>query len=315
MKISKNWLLVAVVTSALAFVGTRVLADDAVDIESATINSSQKFDGNNDFIYGGNNADATVETVVSEPGVVGYSGRSYTAWAVLAGDASGALEIYSSSSSAAVVGWTPTEGQTISVTATYSPYHSIPEIATVTAATVSGVNEPTWASPGLLGGSQRTTIGAVLANPNANGSQGNYGALAQNLAGYLVEIDNVTISCNGTFPGTFPNTNAETTSLGTLYLNDTAGKQLTLYFWVTSYMCDGQMVGAPIPDSGNPLAPAGAIDVWGFLSSYPSVSSGITTWQDEIIPTAFVGIPEPSSFMLAGIGLLSLLAVIRRRHS
>jgi len=313
MKISKNWLLVAVVTSALAFVGTRVRADMGVDIQSYGNNAIATFDGNGDFLYGGNNADATVEDVVSEPGVVPWTSRTYTAWAVLAGDASGAMEIYSSSSSLAVRGWTPTEGQTISVTATYSPYHSIPEIATVTAVTVSGVNEPTWASPGVLGGSQVTTISAVLQNPFNSGSP--YLPISQGLLGYLVEIDNVTLSAIGTFPTTFPNTNSGNPGIGTLMLNDTAGKQLTMYFWVTSYMCDGMMVGAPVPDSGNPLAPAGAFDVWGFVTSYPSVSGGITTWQDELVPTAFVGIPEPSSFMLAGLGLLSLLAVIRRRHS
>jgi len=312
MKISKSWLLVAVVTAALAFIGTRVLADDAADIQAYGNNTVATFDGNGDFLYGGNNADATVEDVVSEPGVFG--GHTYTAWAVLAGDASGAFEIYSSSASLASIGWTPTEGQTISVTATYSPYHSIPEIATVSAFTVSGVNEPTWASPGVQGGSEITSISAVLKNPFNAGSP--YLPEAQNLLGYLVEIPNVTISCSGTLPATWPATNAETASLGTLYLNDTSGNELTLYYWFSSYSCDGQMVGAPIPDAPGSGGAQGPLNVWGFVSAYPSVSAGITSWQDELVPTAFVGvIPEPSSFMLAGIGLLSLLAVIRRRHS
>jgi len=310
MKISKSWLVVAAVTSALAFIGTRVLADDALDIEYYTANTVATYDGNGDFLYGGNNADATVDTIMSQPGTFG--GHTYTGWAVLVGDASGSLDVFATASALTAIGWTPAEGQTVSLSATYSPYHSIPEIATVTHENTLGVNEPLWNSPGVNGsGSQLTTIPAVLANKGT----GTYGALSQNLAGYLVEIPNVTITCNGTFPATFPATNAETASLGTLMLNDTAGNQLTLYFWYSSYSCDGMMVGGPIPDSGNPNAPAGMVDVYGLLSSYPSVSAGITNWQDELIPTAFVGIPEPSSFMLAGIGLLSLLAVIRRRHS
>jgi len=312
MKISKNWLLVAAVTSALAFVGTRVLADDAVDIEYSAPNATVTFDGNNDFLYGGNNADAIVEDVVSGPFTVPWTARSYTAWALLAGDASGAMEVYSSASSltANVPGWSPLSGDNVSLTATYSPYHSIPEIATVTAGTKISGGNATWASPGVNGGSQMTTIPNVLANTGT----GTYGPISQNLAGYLVEIPNVTISSSGSAHN-WPNTNAETASLPTLYLTDTGGNQLTLYFWVTSYYCDGYMAGAPIPDNST-LTYNGTFNVWGFLSSYPSVSSGITTWQDELVPTAFVAtIPEPSSFMLAGIGLLSLLAVIRRRHS
>jgi len=295
MKISKNWLLVAMVTSALAFIGTRVLADDAVDIEYYGINAIATIDGNGDFLYGGNNMDATVDSIMSQPGT--WGGHTYTGWAVLVGDASGSLDVFSSAASLAALHWTPAEGQTVSLTATYSPYHSIPEIATVTAATVSGVGEPLWNSPGVNGsGSQVTTIPAVLANTGT----GTYGPLSQNLAAYMVEIDNVSVSGQGTLT-TFPATNA------TLYLNDTGGHQLTMYFWYTSYSCDGMMVGGTIPTY--------PVNVFGMLTSYPSVSGTITTWQDEIIPTAFVGIPEPSSFMLAGIGLLSLIAVIRRRHS
>jgi len=305
MKISKNWLLVAVVTSALAFIGTRVLADDAADIQAYGNNAVATFDGNGDFLYGGNNADATVDTIMSQPGV--YGGHTYTGWSVLVGDASGSLDVFTSSSSAAAAGWTPAEGQTVSLTATYSPYHSIPEIATVTAVTVSGVGEPLWNSPGVQGsGSQVVTIPPVLANPFNSGSP--YLPLAQNLAAYMVEIKNVTISGQGALT-TFPATNEA------MYLNDSSGNQLTMYFWYTSYSCDGMMVGAPIPGN-NPKAPYGPIDVYGMLTSYPSVSAGITNWQDELLPTAFVQeIPEPSSFMLAGVGLLSLLAVIRRRHS
>jgi len=296
MKISKNWLLVALVASALAFVGTRVRADMAGDIESYANYAALTFNGAGDDVYGGNDADAIVDTIMSQPGTFG--GHSYTYWEVLAGDASGSLETDFSSASLHSLGWTPAVGQNISVSATYNPYHALPEIVTASAATVLNPNAGfTWAAPGgIQGGSQDTTIPNALNNSGAQ----KYLPLNPNLTGYLVEIDNVTVSGQGALT-TFPQTNE------TMYINDTGGNQLTMYFWYTSYSCDGQMAGGTIPTY--------PVNVFGMLSSYPSVSSGVTTWQDELVPTAFVGIPEPSSFMLAGIGLLSLLAVIRRRHS
>jgi len=315
MKISKNWLLVAVVTSALAFIGTRVLADDAIDIQSDPNYFATTYDGQGDQLYGGNGADVVVDAILSQPG--GFGGHSYTYWEVLMGDASGAIESDFSSSSLKALGWTPTVGQNITVSATWNPYHSIPEMVTATAASELNPNAGfTWAMPGngqvgsgqvpYAGGNgayQTVTIPQSLANTGPN----TYLPLTQTLEGYAVEVQNVTISGAGTLT-TFPATNE------TLYLNDTAGNSMTMYYWYTSYSCAGALEGAPIPDTGT-LAGQGLYDVYGFLSAYPSVSVGVTTWQDELVPTQFVGIPEPSSFMLAGIGLLGLIAVIRRRHS
>jgi len=293
MKIFKTWLLVAVVTSALAFVGTRVLADSALHIEQGAVNISVTYDGNGDFLQGGNNQDVIIDEILSWPGTVG--GSTYTGWSLLAADASGSMDVFSSSSSLKSLGYTPTVGDNISITATYSPYHAIPEIATATAVTLNSSGNP------QMVGSKQATIPAVLANPGPWPLP-----LAQNLEGYLVEIDNVTISGQGTVVN-FPATNSGTAGLGNLYLNDTSHNQLTMYFWRSSYACDSAMVGAPIP--------TWPVNVFGLLTAFPSVSGTTTNWQDELIPTAFVGIPEPSSVMLAGIGLLGLIAVLRRRHS
>jgi len=303
MKISKNVLLVAMVTSALAFVGMRVLADDAADIQQDHNYQAVIYNGAGDDADGGNDADVIVDQILSQPGT--YGGHTYTGWAISAADASGSLDIFATASSLSTLGWTPAVGQNISVSATYNPYHSIPEIASPSAVTVISTGNATWAQPGIQGGSAVTTIPAVLANTGSN----TYLPLTQGLEDYLVEIRDVTISGARTLTA-FPATND-----GNLFLNDTAGHQLTLYFYYSSYSCDGAMTGAPIPDN-SPLTSAGLFDVWGLLSAYPSVSGGVTNWQDELVPTAFVAeVPEPSSIMLAGIGLLSLLAVIRRRHS
>jgi len=299
MKISKNWLLVALVASALAFVGTRVRADDAVDIQGYPNYNSVVYNGSGDDAFGGNDADATVEAILSQPGTFG--GHSYTYWEVLITDASGGIETDFSSTSLSGLGWTPAVGQNVSVSATWNPYHSVPELVTATAATV-GPNATPFTAVGVQGNqidgmyAQATTIPSAIANNGYN----KYLPISQGLEGYIVEIPNVTILGQGALT-IFPTTNE------TMYINDTAGNSMTMYYWYTSYSCDGQLEGSTIP--------TGAVNVFGFLSSYPSVSAGITTWQDELVPTAFVAVPEPSSLMLAGIGLLSLLAVIRRRHS
>jgi hypothetical protein len=299
MKISKDWLLVAgVVASALVLIGTRVLADAAKTIDYYAPGSAGiTYDGNGDFSSGGNNNDVIVDNIMSQPGVFG--GKTYTSWAILAADASGSIDVfgYTSVPTSWPTGYTPAVGDQISVTGTWSPYHGIPELASPTSVTVGSQGNA------QMVGSKATTIANVLAN---NGTT-TAGPFAQNLEGYLVEIPNVTISGQGTVVN-WPATNSGTTALPNLYLNDSGGGKLTLYFWYSSYSCDGQMVGAPIPNY--------AVDVYGLLTAYPSVKSGVTNWQDELIPTAFVQeIPEPSSFMLAGVGLLSLLAALRRRHS
>jgi len=307
MKISKNWLLVALVASALAFVGTRVRADDAGDIETYANYAALTMNGSGDDSQGGNDADAIVDTIMSQPGTFGT--HSYTYWEVLVADASGSLETDFSSASLASLGWTPTIGQQVSFSATYNPYHAVPEVVSATAATVGTTGNPQW-----NGGSQIATLPSILANPhNTGGSSGQYLPLAQSMEGYLVEVQNVTISSSGGLAN-WPATNSGTAILPNLYLTDSANNKLTLYFWWSSYSSCGMAVGAPIPDNST-LTYNGLFDVYGMLTAYPSVSGGITTWQDELVPTAFVGIPEPSSLMLAGIGLLSLLAVIRRRHS
>jgi len=309
--------LVALVTSALAFVCTRVRADNALDIQSEPNYTSVTFNGIGDEQNSGNGHDAIVDDILTVPGTFG--GEQYATYMVLAADASGGLLLWSYPSEGIwPATYAPTVGDNISLTGTYQSYHSIPAIRTVTAVSLPNTGLNGWQSPGVGsgqvgGGSQLVTIPNVLANPGNPGDSQNL-PINQAYEGYLVEIQNVTISGAGTLT-TWPTTNAGTSGLNNLYLTDTAGNSMTLYFWYSSVGVDGNMVGAPIPDNSS-LTSGGEFDVYGFLAAYPSVTGGHTIWQDELDPTAFVAtVPEPSSFMLAGVGLLGLLAIIRRRHS
>jgi hypothetical protein len=311
MKISKNWLLVAgVVASAVVLVGTRVLADNAWDIESfvsTNVGSATPvtYDGSND---GGNNM-AIIDAITSRPKTV--AGRTFTSWSIVANDASGAILIYSSTSALNSMGYTsPAVGDQISVTGNWAPYHGIPELSTpYTVFTKLSSGNATI-------GAKATTIPTVLANAGIGNADSSYGnahpdngqnnfPLSQTLAGYIVEIPDVVVSGLGTYVN-FPNASLAFT------ITDNSANSMTLYFWPSSYSSSADMIGAPIP--------TWPVDVYGFLSSYPSKLAaslgGTNLWQDEITPIAFVGsIPEPSSFMLAGMGLLSLIAVMRRRRS
>jgi PEP-CTERM motif len=215
-----------------------------------------------------------VTAIMSQPGT--FNGHVYGSWAVLAQDTTGSLDVYSSAASFG--SYLPNVGDVITASGTYSPYHQIPELASLTSISATSTGHPVPASPI-----------ATVAGLNSSLT------IPQNLAGYPVEIDNVTMYTDSaaTIPatGSFPNANTG------FYLKDSAGNIMELYFWVTSYSCDGQMVGGAIP--------SGPFNVVGLLSQ--SGSFGV-----EITPYSFTAVPEPSALALLGFGLLTC-TVLRRR--
>jgi hypothetical protein len=219
-----------------------------------------------------------VTAILSTPGTL--DGYTYSSYSFLVNDGTGSADIFGS---LAGLGYTPTVGDSINVSGTYSPYHQIPELGTVTAASLN-------TSGNSVPGPATTTIPTAIASGT--------GPMPLSLAGYLLTIDNVSLytDSGATIPvsGNFA-THANTT----LYMKDGGGNIMELYVWASSYSTDGAMGGTAIP--------TGTVDVTGFLTQNGA-------FGPEMTPMSITQVPEPSTLVLAGLGLAGLL-VSRRRNS
>ncbi len=65
--------------------------------------------------------------IASQPG--SGDGYTYTNWAVFANDGTGSLELFGTMPG----GYTPALGDAVSASGTFSPFHNIPELGTLTA--------------------------------------------------------------------------------------------------------------------------------------------------------------------------------------
>lgn len=256
--------LAGAIASAVVSLGATALASDIVTIQGLTSGTT------------GVTLDSSpvITAIMSQPGTFG--GHTYGSWAVLAQDSTGSIDLYSSSASFGT--YVPTVGDAVNAAGTWSPYHQIPELASLTSISLVSSGNAVPARP-------ITTIGALNMSLT----------IPQNLAAYPVEIDNVTLYTDpaATIPpsGNFLGANTA------FYIRDGGGNIMELYFWYTSYACDGAMVGTPIP--------TGPVDVVGLLSQ--SGSFGV-----EITPYSLTQVPEPSMLALAGLGVAGFL--IRRRR-
>ena len=217
-----------------------------------------------------------ITTIMSQPGTFG--GHTYTSWAVLAQDSTGSIDLFSSSASFGT--YLPTVGDVLTATGTFSPYHQIPELATLTSITLNSQGHTVPARP-------VTTVGILNSSLT----------IPQNLAAYPVELDNVSIYTDAA--ATTPATGNFAAANTAFYLKDTGGNIMEMYFWYTSYSCDGAMVDNPIP--------TGPVKVVGLLSQ-----SG--TFGVEITPYSITAVPEPSTLALAALGLLGVLVARRRQR-
>ncbi len=287
----KSLLLVTAVAAAVVLSGVRVYADDAYDIETGySVNQYAQYD--NTAGYDPSHY-PMISVIGSSPSTI--DGYSYYNYAALAQDHTGSLDLYISATTlttlTANANASLAVGDGINAAGQWNPYHQIPEFTFVT--TPASNNYLNVTSTGNV------ALDAGVGPKVVTVSQGDVGSLTAGLQGYYLEIQNATISGNDTnSPGYFPTPNQGN---WTYTLTDSSGS-MTLYDWVTSYSDCGAM--------GSNLVPTGPVNVYGMVSVY---GYGATA-SPEFIPFAISGVvPEPSAFLLAGMGLLGLLALWRRR--
>ena len=207
------------VATVAGLVGSNALAQNIATVEGLASGTATSL-----------TSDPVITAILSQPGTT--DGKSYSNWSFLVNDGTGSMDIFASGSSLTTLSYTPVVGQTISVSGTYSPYDSIPELEDVTAISSAGT--------GIVPAIGTSTVATL-----------NQSTIPNNIAGYLWTVDNATISG---ISGTFGTANL------TGSIADTSGS-MTLYYWATSYsMAVQNLYGSAIP--------TGPVDVTGFVDQF-----------------------------------------------
>jgi hypothetical protein len=225
------------------------------------------------------NSDPIITALMSVPGLGDGGTKTYTSYAILATDGTGSVELFGKLPTGST--YVPTVGDEISVSGTYSPYNQIPEVASMTA--ISLVS-----SGNVIPAPQTYTLAQV-----------EQATLPLSIAGYLISIEDVTIAgASGNFP---------TASTGYTINDSSTPTGMELYDWTSSYSAAGALAGTPIP--------TGPVDITGLMDVFTSVTGGVTNSTPEFIPYSVtpVAAPEPTTWALAAMGGLSMLAGLRRR--
>lgn len=285
----KRVLFAGAIAAAVALMGTKVLADDASDIE--------QFYANNSYVQWDNTAGYPIVTAVgSQPSVLG--GHTYTGWSVFAADASGSMDLFISQGTLTnMPGSPPTSisaGDELNVAGQWSPFHSLPELAF---STVPASNN--YFTTVSTGNSLPAPPVYTVNDLNTSGMGANYAPGNLGIAGYYLTVSNVTITGSlAALPGYVANV-APTVAQETFTMTDNTGS-MTMFDWVTSYSASDLLAGTPVGE-------AYTYNVEGF------VSYNGTLGPLEFTPLALQAVPEPSTVLLVGTGLLGLLAIRRRR--
>jgi len=221
---------------------------------------------------GGGDPTAVISSILSSPQTL--DGYTYTNWSFLVNDGTGSMDVFGHLPSGNTEP-TPTPGDGISATGTYTVFDGIPELETLTALSNTSTGN-TVPSPLLV------TI------PQINATASEQPSKNDGINEYLVTLDNVQIDANGTSnqaTGNFP-----THANGTYTLSD-GTNTITMFQWASSYSVDGALGGTAIPQ--------GPVDITGF-ADYFSPSA-------EFVPVSIISVPEPASLGLLALGGLALL--------
>jgi len=227
--------IVAIVVFGVAGVfASNTMASSIYDIEQQSSGSAATLDS------------APVITFIgSQPGTFG--GHTYTSWSIFAQDSTGAIDLFGSLPGGTTEP-TPTVGDAVNAAGTFSPFHQIPEIASMTSLTHVST-----------GNSVPTPMGYTV---------------SQSIAGYVLRLQNVTLYTDSA--ATIPVSGNFAAANTALYAKDSNGDIMETYFWYTSYSADGAMVGNPIP--------TGPVDIIGFVSQSGSFAPEITPLAFVTVP-------------------------------
>ena len=215
-----------------------------------------------------------VSAILSTPNPT--NGLTLTRWIFLVDDGTGSMDIFNT---APLPGsYTPTVGDKLTIAGTNSPFSGIPELATLTALTKVSSGNPVplpliETIPQLAG---------YTAAPAA-------GSPFPSFAGHLVTINNVTVSGAA---GNFGIANIAMT------IADSANNQMALFYNPTTYsIANANLFGSPIP--------TGHVNATGIVEVFNGAP--------ELIVTSIATVPEPSTMVLASVGLLGIWAMRRVR--
>jgi hypothetical protein len=207
-----------------------------------------------------------ITVIGSAPGSA--DGYTYTNYAIIAADATGAIDLFGHLPAGDT--YIPTVGDEITAAGTYSPFDAIPEIATLTSLTrVSSGN----------------TVPAAI---RVTTSQlAGITATSYNYLGHYLSLQNVLFpGASGNFP---------THANGTYTVTDLSGSNpLTVFQWASSYSTAGALGGTPVPTG--PVNINGIVDIF----------DGAPEFIPFSITPVPVSTPEPSSIGLL-LGAVPLL--------
>jgi hypothetical protein len=278
-------LLSVLVTAGVALAQATAWADSAASIQTQASGTAATYDdaGSGNF--------PIVTAVLSHPGSL--DGYTYANWAYLAADTTGSMELFYNSTLTGPAGSypNPTVGDTIAASGVYSPFHGIPEIANGTPAiNVSGPGSQGNA-PYAPGAPVVTTIPTINVGTTLPAGGG---VNASGLAGYYLQLNNVTIS-DVSLTGSSPyNANWLVHNNNQGIITDGSANSMVMYLYASSYSDCGAIAA-----SGG-LIPTGLVDMTGFVDDFYTSSTGVT--EAEFVPVSITSVPEPSAMALGGLG-------------
>jgi hypothetical protein len=236
----------------------------------------------------GSDPAAVVQAILSAPGTV--NGRTYSSYAILTNDGTGSLDLFGT----LPAGYVPAVGDAVAATGSYSPFHQIPEIGTITSLSqVSTGNALAPITTATIPQMNQTTM--PLGGPPVPGGSA--------IGEYLFNVNNVTLSSNPGSGGntltpgmTFPNTNLD------FLMTDSSNNSMVFFYWPTSYsMVNADLFGQTVP--------TGPVNMTGFVSVFGTGASA----TPEFTPISITAVPEPATLGILAIGGAMLLGRKRRK--